>query len=1504
MLLNGRGWNLDPGSYVGGVRGIEHLGVPMLKMHDSGNGFRTSSSDIVGTVTVWPSPLAAASTWDEAMVQVGASAIGREFAGKDANILLGPAVNVHRVARGGRNFEYLSGEDPYLGARLARAYVIGVQSEGVMATVKHFAFNEQETARAEESSVVGARTAWELYYPPFEAAVQAGAGAVMCAYNKVNGTYCCENPDLLRRDLRGTMGFRGLVMSDWWATHSTSVAEGLDMDQPGTDGWFAGPKLYAVPRNAIDEAARHVLTAMYRLGLERRPGCTEPDCVASQASNQTGELHRSLARDMATAAVVLLKNNGILPLARSHVRRLAIVGRVASAPPVAFGINAGDLPMGDYYSGGGSGHVHGERVVSPLDGLSRRAAAANIEVLASTTDSPEEALAVGRRADVVVVVAGARTVEDSDRDSLHLDGNADEVIAALARERPTIVLMQIPGAVLTPWREQVAAAACLFFGGEETGHAWASVLFGDSFPQAHLPIMLPAGKGDVIEPGLDKVPYDEGLLTSYRSTTMKAAFPFGHGLSYTSFELLTPVAVPCALAPATPGGDGHGSHSKADQEEADVRSHVQVRKLEAEEEPAPEVEARSMMEEDPCPLEWRKGDVNWPPPKGGIGKDCKYELPRCGVRVTVVNSGQRPGNVVVQAYLSFPEAMAEAPGTPRLQLRGFRKTRTLNPGESQDITFAFTARDVSYYNPDAGGWRLQDRANVHVGTSSADIRHMLPVRIAAEPALHFPITFEDSKVGKCPVDWRCSGDTKVCSADSEDEGCSFPGLARVEGKRYLAIGTDFGRGSAVSPVFNLPAGIDHIAFRHSGGGLDKGSGFFVHRQSDGEALCAAERKGPDTNRFFVDACGGLGDYVGEAVHLKIQDIQNDEWGKVLVDDIRLQDAAGNELPETVRLLSDEAHWAERHRGRFEVVSKGACGDHGLRPVTDLTACEEAAKQLGLKNTNVTLTNGAMKPEGCYFANGAQVWLGRNPSNEGRGAETSDKHTSRHPICDLSSKEDTSVGGAFARTAAEAVVPSADFFGFEEGAAGGCPAGWTCSGEVALCSTGSVVAGLCALPGLGGVEGSQLLAVGSDFTTGSAISSVFPLPAKIERISFKRAGGAGVGSGFYLHRVSDGSVLCRSESGEDTNALFHDSCEGLSAYVGVLVYVEIRDAQRSVWGKVLIDDIHLQGHGGIDLGAVAAPAPRRVALSVMEALSGEGAGKQSQSQRQGRWQRITWGTCAGRRMRTVRKLSECQDAARELGFNQTSVQSTRDPRRPEGCYVLSSDRSVWLNEKTENRSQGADTSGDSTPRYPICLATAPEDAATPVRSAPAPAPVFNVAPSRAAQDMVHAEGPLPRGLLPASQGRGRGSAVATEEVRGGHSSGAVGFLCVGGSLVVACLLLAGATACGLGPLVRKPGSGWSVLPVDTTAGSSDQSTAMSVSPRKDSPSSAAAPRPARSWKRGFASRASPGQRMLAADIVSPAPSPQESPREAREQRRHPAIDTFGGIELLWPRTGNS
>lgn len=705
-LLNGvgwDGWSVKHGYYIGNIPGVQRLGVTSLRMHDSGNGFRTSEQSMVGTVTVWPSPLVLASTWDEQLTGAQAAAIGLEFLGKGANVILGPAINVQRVALGGRNFEYLSGEDPYLGSRLARVYVQGIQRQGVMAVVKHFAFNEQETNRNEESSVVAARTSWELYYPPFQAAIDAGAVSVMCAYNKVNGTYSCENPELLKRDLRGAMGFKGFVMSDWGATHSTSVGKGLDMDQPGSlDPWFSNATLQTVREAQVDQAVRHTLAASYRLRLHEYGGCEQPDCVEVQRADVTNAASRQLARDVATAGVTLLKNDGTLPLELPSVRRIAVVGWGAAAPPARWGAQMGGLPVGDYYSGGGSGHIHSSKVVTALDGIIQRARDANIEVLASVSDDVEAAVQVARRADVVVVVAGTSTSENSDRASFRLDGAADELIFAMTRERPTVVLLEVAGAVLTPWRDNVAAAACLFLGGEATGHAWASVLFGDVSPEGKLPIMMPATVADTIEPTSpqaatrrlrmastdelegqrdgflmrallqpEAVPYEEGVFTSYRSDTFKAAFPFGHGLSYTTFEYKDPVA--WILNAAKHGGGAHGLEAAAQGECAKAYACASV---------------------------------------------------------TIFNNGTWPAREVAQAYLEFPGAL----GSPRLQLRGFWKTALLPPGGHERVNFAFSRRDLSVYNhTEHGPWQLQEDVRVHIGSSSGDIREVQQMHTTSMP---------------------------------------------------------------------------------------------------------------------------------------------------------------------------------------------------------------------------------------------------------------------------------------------------------------------------------------------------------------------------------------------------------------------------------------------------------------------------------------------------------------------------------------------------------------------------------------------------------------------------------------------------------------------------------------------------------------------------------------------------------------------------------------------------
>jgi len=534
------------GYYVGNTKPLKRLGIPALKMQDSHNGFRASDPGEAGTTTQWPCVLALASSWDKALVMEVAAAIGREFRGKGANVMLGPAVNVHRVGRGGRNFEFLSGEDPFLGAHLTRAFVLAVQGEGIMTVVKQFAFNEQETNRKFIDAGVSDETAWELYYPPFEAAIEAGAAAIMCSFNQVNGTPACGSRNLLMRDLKDKMGFSGFVMSDWQATHSTdAIASGLDVEMP-TAHWFTQERLlqgsYQI---AVVEAAIRVLTSIFRLQLEKDVSC-EPPCIKERRSNVRTAAHLHLARKAATAGIVLLRNDGILPLESNSIKSLAIMGSAANAKDSS---NAGS---GSAYAGGGSSHVVSPNVVTPLSGIRERAGTAGVKVRHYLGNHVYTAQQLAAQVDVVVVVGATVTAEGWDRRNLSLDDETNALIDGVCNMKPTIVLLETSGAVLTPWRDRVSAIANLFHAGEQTGNAWALLLFGDAEPKGRLPITFPATELDTVIPSIKAgVRYSEGTFTSYRSPTFKAAYAFGHGLSYTHFSFGRPqllVGMNCSAA--------------------------------------------------------------------------------------------------------------------------------------------------------------------------------------------------------------------------------------------------------------------------------------------------------------------------------------------------------------------------------------------------------------------------------------------------------------------------------------------------------------------------------------------------------------------------------------------------------------------------------------------------------------------------------------------------------------------------------------------------------------------------------------------------------------------------------------------------------------------------------------------------------------------------------------------------------------------------------------------
>jgi len=523
--------------YGGNTRAIPRFGIPSLNMNDAGAGFRDQWTDNAGTSTCWPSLLALASTWNTVTVRAFAEALGDEFKAKGANVMLGPTIDVHRVARGGRNFESLTGDDPYLGARLTKVYIEGIQSRGVAAVMKHWIFNNQETNRGSYSSIVDDKTANEIYYAPFRAAIDAGVSAAMCSYNQVGGVHSCSNERYLKV-LKEELGFRGFVMSDWYATHTTSVEQGLDQEMPASEH-FSPKSLAQVSPSLINASASRIVAAMYRLNLLYSMQCSPPHCADVERKNVSTEAHRKLAHAIATESVVLLKNvDKVLPITSDAVKTIAVVGSPAVAKPKENPLHLHLFPLGDYYSGGGSSHVTPAYVITPLDGIKQRAAVAGIKVISSATDSIPSATAAASQADVTIVVAATTSTETWDRKSLSLDNGADALIRAVTvKAKRTVVLMQVPGVVVMPWRDSVFGIATMFLGGQETGSAWASVVFGDHAPTGRLPMMFPASEKDTISPsGESHINYSEGLHTSYRNTNLTAAFPFGHGLTYTTFE--------------------------------------------------------------------------------------------------------------------------------------------------------------------------------------------------------------------------------------------------------------------------------------------------------------------------------------------------------------------------------------------------------------------------------------------------------------------------------------------------------------------------------------------------------------------------------------------------------------------------------------------------------------------------------------------------------------------------------------------------------------------------------------------------------------------------------------------------------------------------------------------------------------------------------------------------------------------------------------------------------
>ena len=518
-------------SYVGLIPAIGSLCIPAVNLEDGPAGV----ADGMSGVTQLPAPVDVAATWDTSAEQTYGQTIGAEEAAKGSTVDLGPTINIVRDPRWGRAFESV-GEDPYLNGTMGAADIQGVQSTGVMAQVKHLAVYNQETNRntPSDNAIISTQAEQEIYLPAFADAVQQGAASsVMCSYSTVNGTYACQNPYLLSTALRQQFGFGGFVTSDWGGTHSTAASAnaGLSMDMPGNDGYFGSALQNAVSSGSVSTATLNsmvsgVLTEMFGFGLFDRPPAGSPAQTATNSADQASALR------LAEEGTVLLKNTGsVLPLTTAD-KSIAVIGADASTSPQT--------------AGGGSASVSSSGTVTPLQGI-QAAAPSGTTVTYNSGSSDSSAAALAASSSVAVVFANLGESEGSDLGSIDLGSSADSLISAVAAANPhTIVVLNTGSAVTMPWLSSVAGVLEAWYPGQQDGTAIAALLFGSANPSGHLPVTFPASLSQVPAsttaqwPGQNgTVQYSEGINVGYRwynAKNLTPLFPFGYGLSYTSFS--------------------------------------------------------------------------------------------------------------------------------------------------------------------------------------------------------------------------------------------------------------------------------------------------------------------------------------------------------------------------------------------------------------------------------------------------------------------------------------------------------------------------------------------------------------------------------------------------------------------------------------------------------------------------------------------------------------------------------------------------------------------------------------------------------------------------------------------------------------------------------------------------------------------------------------------------------------------------------------------------------
>ena len=695
------------GSSIGAagiIRALPRLGIPALELSDGPAGLRLRS-----TATTWfPSASLLASTWDTSLVREVGKAMGTEALGHGADVILGPAMNIHRHPLCGRNFEYYS-EDPLLSGKMASAMVLGIQETGTAACLKHFAANNQETNRNNNNVIADERTLREIYYRGFEIAVkESSPKTIMTSYNRINGIYTSEDKNLLTDILRYEWKFEGVVMTDWFGGQDAvaQISAGNDLLEPGKRrqrrAIIKAVKNGTLPEWVLNTSVRRILELV-----------SDAPSFTKQAQDQslTETENAVIARKAAARGMILLENRDALPF-KDSIQKIAL-----------FGISSYKLVAG----GVGSGEVYTSHTVSPAQGLEEAGYIPDREIMKryeSYTDSVNRAYkrkwksitqrilgqglpaetnpgttAIARAAkenQAALITLGRRTGEFSDRkmegDYL-LTTTEKELIDHVSKAfrdagKPVIVVLNVGGIVETAsWTEKPDAIILAWMPGQEGGRALADILSGKVNPSGKLPVTIPVHLEDLASdrdfplidfpvnwlsfigkkqtqpetdrPNIDFTQYREGIYVGYRDfdkNGKNVAYPFGYGLSYTDFRYSNALA------------------------------HLE---------------------------------------NGKVVVTCQ-----------VTNSGKRAGREVVQVYVSAPEGWLDKPVQ---ELKGFFATSQLEPGESQEIHIAIPLESLASFNPDIGWMVDSGEYTFRIGSSSRDIRQ--EVKLPGIPKLILPLPF-------------------------------------------------------------------------------------------------------------------------------------------------------------------------------------------------------------------------------------------------------------------------------------------------------------------------------------------------------------------------------------------------------------------------------------------------------------------------------------------------------------------------------------------------------------------------------------------------------------------------------------------------------------------------------------------------------------------------------------------------------------------------------------------